>query len=246
LLSLFAACPTAKGALVEIGSYKGKSTVLLSKSSTLTSDGKVVAIDPLSYESIHPHSPSPAFTDETFFNDFAHNLKEAGVFQNVEFHRDYSYNVIKTWNRQIRFLWIDGDHSYLGVKKDFDLFCPFLEKGAIIAFHDVLHNFDGPIRVFAEDILLSNQFGSVGLCGSIGWAQYLKEPELTEKYNPLKMTLYKKLTKLIPYAIYKTNNRGFHKLTYKVLRACVPHSFPNPNHGFDLVQFINSARIKGK
>ena len=51
-------------------------------------------------------------------------------------------------------LWIDGDHTYHGTKVDFDLFSKFLSNGAIIAFHDVLGNFEGPIRVFMEDVLL--------------------------------------------------------------------------------------------
>ena len=40
-------------------------------------------------------------------------------------------------NRQIDFLFIDGDHSYEGVKKDFETYSPLVRKGGIIAFHDV-------------------------------------------------------------------------------------------------------------
>ncbi len=40
-------------------------------------------------------------------------------------------------NRQIDFLFIDGDHSYEGVKKDYELYSPFVRKGGIIAFHDI-------------------------------------------------------------------------------------------------------------
>ena len=35
------------------------------------------------------------------------------------------------------FLFIDGDHTYEGVKKDFELFSPFVKKGGFVAFHDV-------------------------------------------------------------------------------------------------------------
>lgn len=44
--------------------------------------------------------------------------------------------------RDIDFLFIDGDHSYEGVKKDFYLYKKFLEKGGIIAFHDIAPNGD--------------------------------------------------------------------------------------------------------
>lgn len=43
--------------------------------------------------------------------------------------------------RPFDFLFIDGDHSYEGVKKDFFLFQPLVRPGGIIAFHDIAkHN----------------------------------------------------------------------------------------------------------
>ncbi len=38
---------------------------------------------------------------------------------------------------QLDFLFIDGDHSYQGVKQDFDLYFPLVREGGIIALHDV-------------------------------------------------------------------------------------------------------------
>lgn len=40
--------------------------------------------------------------------------------------------------RKYGYIYIDGDHSYEGVKKDFDLFWPRLEKGGYMAFHDII------------------------------------------------------------------------------------------------------------
>lgn len=37
----------------------------------------------------------------------------------------------------IDFLFIDGDHSYEGVKQDFEMYAPFVRPGGIIAFHDI-------------------------------------------------------------------------------------------------------------
>lgn len=37
----------------------------------------------------------------------------------------------------IDFLFIDGDHTYEGVKKDFEMYGQFVKKGGIIAFHDI-------------------------------------------------------------------------------------------------------------
>jgi predicted O-methyltransferase YrrM len=37
----------------------------------------------------------------------------------------------------VDFLFIDGDHTYDGVRKDFELFSPLVRKGGVIAFHDI-------------------------------------------------------------------------------------------------------------
>jgi cephalosporin hydroxylase len=40
--------------------------------------------------------------------------------------------------RPLDFLFIDGDHSYLGVKQDFQVFAPLVRAGGLIALHDVV------------------------------------------------------------------------------------------------------------
>jgi len=37
----------------------------------------------------------------------------------------------------VDFLFIDGDHTYSGVKKDWDMYRKFLRPGSIVAFHDI-------------------------------------------------------------------------------------------------------------
>jgi cephalosporin hydroxylase len=45
-------------------------------------------------------------------------------------------------SKSVDFLFIDGDHSYEGVKKDFEMYSPLVKKG-IIAFHDIV---PGPLE----------------------------------------------------------------------------------------------------
>jgi len=40
--------------------------------------------------------------------------------------------------RPIDFLFIDGDHSYDGVRRDYELYSPLVRKGGVIAFHDII------------------------------------------------------------------------------------------------------------
>ncbi len=41
-------------------------------------------------------------------------------------------------NDLIDFLFIDSDHTYEAVKKDFELYWPLVRQGGVIAFHDIV------------------------------------------------------------------------------------------------------------
>ena len=132
--------------------------------------GPVVAIDPHTAPSVtDPKTEKGSST----FEEFKESLDKAQVTSSVEVHRAYSAEIAKSWNRPIRLLWIDGDHTYQGVQQDFGNYSPFLAPGGIVAFHDCLNTFEGPIRVFTESVLRDNRFGASGFVQSIGWSQLL-------------------------------------------------------------------------
>lgn len=173
-LAVLAACSPGDGAILEIGSFKGKSTIVLAKAETAVKGcSALVAVDPLT-------SPSP--TDPALGgasscrDDFFGNLERAGVRHLVEFHEKLSHELAAEWSQPIRLLWIDGDHTFQGVTADFELFSPFLIPGGVIAFHDVMHC-SGVTRVFADRVLRSGLFGCAGIVGSIGWAQCRESTE---------------------------------------------------------------------
>jgi predicted O-methyltransferase YrrM len=39
--------------------------------------------------------------------------------------------------QKLDLLFIDGDHSYAGVKSDFAMYSPLVRKGGLVAFHDI-------------------------------------------------------------------------------------------------------------
>jgi predicted O-methyltransferase YrrM len=49
--------------------------------------------------------------------------------------------------RAVDLLFIDGDHSYEGVRRDFDLYSPLVRKGGMIALHDIV---PGPTVLVGE------------------------------------------------------------------------------------------------
>lgn len=48
----------------------------------------------------------------------------------------------------VDFLFIDGDHTYDSVKKDYELYSQFVRKGGIIAFHDVVIQDNDTVDVY--------------------------------------------------------------------------------------------------
>lgn len=222
-LGILAACTPATGAIVEIGSFKGKSTVLLATIAKKYGLGPVVAIDPhqgLSY--LGPEAPQQSPT----FDEFLGNVRSAGLQANVEVQRAYSRDVAKTWSRPIRLLWIDGDHSYKGCQEDFDLFSPFLADGAVVAFHDALNAVEGPIRVFTEEVLPSDRFGPSGFVHSIAWSQF--RPRDGSAFRERRAALQKLTARLVRFVSGDQESRGLRKIAYKLNRSRVPRKMVVP------------------
>lgn len=222
-LAVLASQPTCHGEILEIGTFKGKSAIVLSKASALAGDSRVVAVDPLPVH--EDQAGRRCYGQVSAFDECMANLERAGVRPFVEFHRLRSNELAAKWpaSRRLRLLWIDGDHSYSGAKRDFDLFAPFMADGGIIAMHDVLHEHGGPTRVFAEDILLSGRFGHFGFFGSVGWAQYIGAGELEAVLKRRKLKAYRRLSSMIRFNAFGDRLRGMDKLRYKIARALIPH-----------------------
>jgi MMP 1-O-methyltransferase len=53
------------------------------------------------------------------------------------------------WRRPVG-LWIDGDHSYEGVRRDWDAWRPHLIADATVAFDDSTDETIGPYRLIGE------------------------------------------------------------------------------------------------
>ena len=71
-----------------------------------------------------------------------------------------------SWSEPISLLWIDGDHSYEGVKRDFRCWLPHLQANATIAFDDAADPKLGPRRLI-DELTESKQFEEVVKIGKI-------------------------------------------------------------------------------
>lgn len=117
---------------VEIGSARGKSASFIGLALKQNGSGKLMAIDP------HARTDWNDSDSVDTFEVITHNLNVLKLTAQVEIVRQSSDVAAKNWNRQIDMIFIDGDHSYEGVKRDWELFVPHVREFGVVIFHDTL------------------------------------------------------------------------------------------------------------
>lgn len=149
--------------IVEVGSYCGRSTVVLASSAkALSGQARVYAIDPHGGE-VGAADTGVQRTSPTF-ERFSENLAGAGVADVVEPIRRCSFET--EWNRPISLLLVDGLHDYGNVARDFRHFESWLVDGALIAFHDYADYYPGVVA-FVDELLRDSPYERMHLAASM-------------------------------------------------------------------------------
>lgn len=139
---------TQRGVIVEVGSARGGSTVALALGSKSGFQAPVYAIEP------HEHFVGVlggVFTPE-FRSLFFENLLATKTADMVRLVNLSSEVVTPGWDREVGLIFIDGDHTYEGVKRDCRCWMPHVVPGGLMVFHDSLDETIGPYRVIQEAI----------------------------------------------------------------------------------------------
>ncbi len=137
------------GCIVEIGSYRGQSTVALALGARSGHQAPVFAIEPHeNFTGVQGGQFGPA--DRVAF---CQNLLQAGCLESVRLINLPSQQVAASWNQPIGLLWIDGDHRYESVRRDIEGLGPWVVAGGHVAFHDSQLD---PGRVIAEEVAQGN------------------------------------------------------------------------------------------
>lgn len=143
--------------IVEIGSYCGRSTVVLaSVVKAMCAEAKVYAID--------PHTGEVGEQDRGLYSTmptrerFRQNIANAGLTEVVELIPKYSFEV--PWELPICLLLIDGLHDYTNVSRDFFHFESWIVPHAYIAFHDYADYYPG-VKLFVDELLSSGHYQKI-------------------------------------------------------------------------------------
>jgi len=179
--------PNAPG-IVEIGSYCGKSTVVLaSVLAAISGQSGAKAVPKIS--AIDPHDGLLGAADRGLLHvpptleKLRNNLTRSGLAEFVDIIPSHSTQV--TWDQPISFLLIDGLHDYNSVSHDFYHFESSLVAGALIAFHDYADYFPGVI-VFVDELLAGDRYEKVHRAGSL---VLLRKREALARQAPLPAAL---------------------------------------------------------
>lgn len=141
LLHQRAAAIPASQAIVELGSYKGKSTSYLARGSRIGHGAPVFAVDAWSEEvsswrnRVLHHLPSATYVE------FLAQLTRAGVKSQVTPIRSMTTLAAEMWadgfcEAKVGLLYIDGDHHFEAVLADFRAWRSHLADDATIIFDD--------------------------------------------------------------------------------------------------------------
>lgn len=159
LFHLAASCP-AGGTIVEIGSWKGKSTTWLGQGAGRTRGIRIFAID--------PHEPYLADPHADSLRDLRANLERLGLTELVTPIVARSQAAAGSFDQPIDVLFIDGDHEEEPVKADLALWLPKVRPGGSIALHDVRNRqWPGVSRTLSNLLWSSTTLAEVRFADSI-------------------------------------------------------------------------------
>jgi len=173
-----------RGVIVEIGSWKGRSTIWLAFGSREGTGRKIIAVD--------PHVSYSEMPTGNSFREFRQNLKNAGVEEMVEPVVKTSEEAARGFKEKVEFVFIDGNHSYEHTKQDFELWFPKVEEHGVMAFHDTML-VPGPKKVVHDLVFNSRHFRNIGFVDSITFAEKVKGNTAMERMKNRQALLLKGL-----------------------------------------------------
>jgi predicted O-methyltransferase YrrM len=134
------------GCIVEVGSYRGRSTVVLARGAAAGKGAPVYAVE--------PHEPFVGVLGGEFGPEdraaFFRNMVRTGAYEQVRLLNTSSEILSPGWSEPVALLWLDGDHSYDGVKRDFDSWERHLLPDADLVLDDADDPELGPSRLVEE------------------------------------------------------------------------------------------------
>lgn len=161
-LADFAIQVPADQEIVELGVFQGRTALIMAWGAAQGHGAHVTAIDPWD---LPGNVYDPPFTDEQSKAWAHYRIRELGYDDRISLVQAFSHEVAEVWDAdgqdalggRVGLLYVDGDHTKEGARRDIEVWAPHLAEGAVIAVDDYGHP-DWPGVGQAVDELVAEGF----------------------------------------------------------------------------------------
>ncbi len=136
-----------RGKWCEIGCYLGRSTIVLAQTGH-----EGYAVD------WHQGSPEHPEGTDTFI-EFLTNTLAYGDFEALAMRYEDAAKYVPS---DLRFLFLDAEHSYRETRGAWDLYAPKVERGGIVALHDAAGGHWPEVERFANELRRNQDWYEIG------------------------------------------------------------------------------------
>jgi SAM-dependent methyltransferase len=170
-LSKAAAQVPPGGRIVEIGSYRGRSTIVLARAAPHVAE--VVAIDPHAGSDRGPRQwTGTAAEGDADAAVFRANVERAGIADRVRHVRRFSQEALDAVDGAVDLLYIDGAHRFRPAADDISRWGARVAPGGALLLHDAFSSI-GVTLAIGRHLLAGSEFRYIGRTGSL--AEYRRE-----------------------------------------------------------------------
>lgn len=149
-----------EGLYADIGTFKGRSAILVAGGlKNRGYSGPVITVD--TFDSF---GMTRGKRQDTLEEALKH-IEDREFQDMIKVHRGSSSKVAKDYSGfRFNFIFLDADHCYEGVRRDFEAWSPLLREGGFVGFHD--SDTEGVRKLLLE---LRPEWEKVGQIHSLSW-----------------------------------------------------------------------------
>jgi len=146
----------AHQAIVEIGVFKGRTALLMAAGAARAHHGgaHIWAIDAWD---LPGNVYDPPFTEARTRKTAMQNIRSSAYADRITVIHNFSINVADNWSgAPVGLLFVDGDHTKEGARRDIEAWLPYLLPGSIIAIDDYGHPDWPGVREAVDELVAEN------------------------------------------------------------------------------------------